>query len=96
MSELNLNSPEFEEKISIKQAYLIMFQFLETNWEGCWETELGQILGELSLWSTHDGQPIPMDGAVLPTFLEAAAKVLTDENSPEGFRGADIKLNQNR
>ena len=91
---MNLNSQEFEEQISLKQAYLIMFHFLETNWQGCWETELGSILGELALWSTHDDQKAPMDAAVLPIFIEAAKKVIDDESTDRGYRNADIKLNR--
>ena len=92
MSEINIGSPELENKISLAEAYLIMFEFLETNWNGCWETELGSVMGELSLWQNPEGQKLPMDAAVLPTFLQAAKKVLATQDPIKNYSGADIAL----
>ena len=81
-----------ESTVSVKQAYLIMFEFLNKEWElsGSSKTDqLGGILSNLSLWETEGGGSEPMDSAVFPQWLECASNVL---KSKEGYDGADIKL----
>ena len=81
-----------ETMVSLKQAYLIMFDFLKKEWELAGESktdQLGAILGNLSLWETESGKKEPMDGAVFPQWIECAELVL---NSTSDYTGADILL----
>jgi hypothetical protein len=79
--------------LSLRQAFLIMHAYLERHWESVGRPDdIGNLLGELSLWETESGCKEPMDGAVFPAWLSCAEAVLTDEGKAEGYRGADILL----
>lgn len=83
-----------ESKVTLKEAYLIMFDYLEKHWEETGKTDdIGALLGELSLWDTENGKQ-PMDGAVFPRWLKCANIVLEKEQTNEGYRNADIQLNK--
>ena len=80
-----------ETKVSLKQAYLIMFEFLDKEWElmGKSKTDqLGGILGNLALWDTQSGGKEPIDAAVFPQWLDSAETVL----SAQSYEKYDIKL----
>ena len=81
-----------ESKVTLKEAYLIMFDYLDKHWEETGKPDdLGALLGELSLWDTKVGKE-PMDGAVFPQWLKCAKIVLEQEQTSGGYRNADIKL----
>jgi len=85
------NKITMDTKVSLKQAYQVMFEFLDKEWQlmGKSKTDqLGGILGNLSLWETESGNKEPMDGAVFPQWLESAETVLS--NDPN--ESCDIKL----
>lgn len=77
--------------VSLKQAYLIMFDYLEAHYERTGKPdEIGALLGKLALWDGPNGKE-PMDGAVFPDWLESATKVLKQEASG-GYEDANIRL----
>ncbi|MEM7193455.1 MAG: hypothetical protein AAF402_00805 [Pseudomonadota bacterium] len=92
MPDINLDSLELEKKVTLAEAYLVMFEFLETNWNGCWNTELGSVMSELSLWQNSEGRKRPIDAAVLPTFLKAYQKVASIEDPIKNYAGANVEL----
>lgn len=79
-----------DQQVSLRTAYLIMFEFLERYWERGGETsdEIGGLLGSLLL--LLDGQSA--DSATMSDWLDAATTVVQAEKTPEGYRGADLKL----
>ena len=92
MTQLNLSSTEMEKMVSLKEAYLIMYSYLEKELELCSDQDIGEILSGLSLWDLEDGNKAPMDGAILPTWLESAKQIILEERNCGGFKGANIKL----
>ncbi len=83
-----------DDKISLRQAYLTMFEYLEREWELLGRPEdIGALLGALSLWETESGGKEPMDAAVFPAWLRCAQKVLESESTEEGYKGADMLIN---
>ncbi len=93
MSNSGIESISFETRVTIKEAYLIMFEYLLKDYERGHEEggEMGGMLSQLSLWDTEVGKQ-PMDGAVFPDFLEAAANVLRAEKTADGYRLANVRL----
>ncbi len=82
-----------DDNLSVKQAYLVMFAFLERQWESLGRPEdLGVLLGELALWETSSGAREPMDRAVFPSWLDCVRTVLEAEFGPGGFGGANVAL----
>jgi hypothetical protein len=80
-----------ETKITLRQAYMVMFDYLEGYYERNGKPdEIGGVLGQLALWNSSNGKE-PMDGAVFPDWLESAGRVLSDEGSG-GYHNIDIKL----
>ena len=80
-----------ESKITVKEAYLVMYEFLDRYWNDHNKPdEIGDILSNLSLWECEDGSLAPMDGAVFPEFLNCTLKVISEEKTNEGYRDADI------
>jgi hypothetical protein len=78
-------------KVTLKQAYMVMFDFLEGFYERNGKPEeIGGLLGQLALWDSSNGKE-PMDGAVFPDWLKSASKVLTEEESG-GYHNIDIQL----
>lgn len=92
LNDFSLSRPEFDQPITIREAYLAMFDFLDKNWSGCLDYELGTILGTLSVWDTTEGEKAPMDVAILPEFLAAVERVRKAENGKDGYSGADIQF----
>ena len=92
MNELDLNSPEFDQSIRLGDAYLIMFEFLSKNWDGCWSTELGTVMSELSLVRNENDNKCPIDGAVLPMFLEVHKTVIQAGSSAQEYTNADLVI----
>ncbi len=87
-----MERPSLETAVTLRQAYLTMFEFLEREWERLDRPDvLGALLGNLALWGEPNGQGAPMDAAVFPEWLECARRVLRDERSG-GFANADIRL----
>jgi hypothetical protein len=83
---------DFDTNVTLKQAYLIMFEYLDRKWESHGKQDtLGDVLSTLSLFDSASGK-IPMDGSVFPEWIDCAKKVLTDEASDTGYRNADIRL----
>lgn len=75
LNDFGVSCPEMSEMISLRDAYLAMFDFLESHWEGCWNFELGEVLSTLALWDNTQGDQAPMDSAILPAWIEAVRKV---------------------
>ena len=85
MENLRLDS-----KVTLWQAYLIMFDYLDKYWERTGKPDdIGGLLGELSLSDTTEGKQ-PMDPAAISEWLHSAKIVLEQEQTNTGYRGADI------
>ncbi|PCE30801.1 hypothetical protein [Burkholderia ubonensis] len=81
-----------ETAVTLRQAYLMMFEFLEREWERLDRPDVvGALLGNLALWGGPNGQGAPMDAAVFPEWLECAHHVLARDQLG-GYANADIKL----
>jgi len=81
-----------ESKVSLKEAYLIMFEYLDLYWEETGKPEeIGNVLSELSLWTSAEGKQ-PIDASIFPQWLHCAKRVLEQEQSNEGYKKANIKL----
>ena len=100
-----MNDISMETLLTLRQAYLVMFEYLDQHWKRTGDAlALSDILSDLQLWNFDsgigqqfiEGQTVsvkrPMDGAVFPDWLEAAKRVLADEATSEGYRGANINL----
>ena len=86
MEQLTFNS-----KLSLRQAYLVMFDYLEKYYERNGKPdEIAVLLGQLSLWDSAEGK-VPIDGAVLHDWLESAKKVL-DAEGTGGYNKANIEI----
>ncbi|AJP58103.1 hypothetical protein UC34_16265 [Pandoraea vervacti] len=88
-----MDDPSMETPVTLRQAYLIMFDFLESEWEKSGHPdELGALLGSLSLWNEPNGQGVPMDAAIFPQWIDCARRVLQRDQSSVGYTNADVKL----
>ena len=58
MSEPRIESISFETKVTLKEAYLIMFEYLRKDYELGHEEggEMGGMLSQLSLWDSDEGK----------------------------------------
>lgn len=82
-----------ETPVTLRQAYLAMFEFLESQWERLDRPdELGALLSNLALWNEPNGRGVPMDAAIFPEWIECARRVLQKDGTTEGYTSADIKL----
>ncbi|MGI8821268.1 MAG: hypothetical protein ACR2ID_10440 [Chthoniobacterales bacterium] len=87
------SSLSFETEVTFREAYLVMFDYLQRYWESRGQPEeIGLLLTNLSLWDTESGGKEPMDAEVLPRWLASAKRVLDAEATDKGYRGADILL----
>ncbi len=87
-----LTSLEFDERISLRDAYLSMYEYLNSYNQRCnGKAEVRDVLSEMSLWDNVKGDKAPMDGAVLPDWLEAVKTVQEAQKTDAGYRGADIR-----
>jgi hypothetical protein len=80
-------SAKNEPRLTSKQAYLTMFEFLRRHYERGASDEIGGLLGGLSLLA--DGSTA--DPAIWPDWEEASEVVRSSEQTPEGCRGADLR-----
>ncbi len=78
-----------ETPITLQQAYLAMFDFLEYYCQ-LDPDGLGSVMGELSLAGGE--RPRPMSAAVFPRFVSSVVHVLEAEGGPEGYTGANLRL----
>lgn len=84
----------FENKVTLKEAYLIMYEYLDKHWEETGKPDdIGALLSELSLWNTANGKQ-PMDNSIFPKWINCANTVLEQEKTSEGYKGADINLSK--
>lgn len=90
---LTLDDQKFDRQVTIREAYFVIFDFLEQNWQKDNSVEIGQVLGEMALWNTDMGKA-PMDGAVLPEFLTSVETVLEEIKITGVFARANISLNK--
>ena len=74
--------------LTVRQAYLAMFEFLRRHYERGPTDEIGGLLGSLSL--LQDGQAA--DAAMLSDFEGAVATVIAAEAKQDGYREADLNL----
>lgn len=78
---------KLDQSITIRQAYLCMFEHLRRHHQRSGGDEFGAILGDLSL--LPDGGSA--DPAAMEDFLDAVDAVLSAERAG-GYDGADLKL----
>lgn len=64
--------------ISIQQAYVAMFRFLESYYDRTHADEIGALLGGMAI--DEDGQP--MDPAAWSDWLAAVREVASEERTP--------------
>ena len=86
------NQTTMSTKVTLEEAYKIMFEFLDKEWvsQGKSKTDqLGGILGNLSLWETESGNKEPMDARIFPEWLKSAETVLSNDS----YETCDIKIN---
>jgi hypothetical protein len=82
----------FDTKISVRQAYLVMFEYLDRYWTVRKKSgELAVLISGLQLWDSDKGK-LPMDSSIFPEWLDCVKKVLKDEDTDTGYRSADIQL----
>lgn len=87
------NPVSMDTPVTVRQAFLIMYAYLEMHWESVNKPdEIGALLSDLSLWETESSGKEPMDATVFPTWLECAQSVLAAESTPEGYRNANILI----
>ena len=77
-----------EARLTSRQAYLAMFEFLRRHDERVPTAEIGGLLGGLSLLADQG----TADPAMWPDWEEALAAVLAGERTHEGYREADLRL----
>ncbi len=78
---------ELTGKVTVRQAYLAMFEYLRRHYERGPSGEIGSILGSLSLV----GDQGSADPAALDEFLAAVDAVMKKEDEG-GYDDADFKL----
>ena len=89
---METNKVTFDTQITVKQAYLAMFEYLDRFWNQRNKPEdVGVLLGLLSLWNSDEGKR-PMDNKVFSEWLDCTKKILDTEGSEKGYRNADIDL----
>jgi hypothetical protein len=76
-----------EQRLTARQAYLCMFEFLRRHYERCPTDEVGGLLGDLSL--LQDGQPA--DSANAADWAQAVTAVLAAE-AAGGYIEAAFRL----
>ncbi|WP_299408346.1 hypothetical protein [Acaryochloris sp. IP29b_bin.148] len=76
-----------DDKVTVREAYLAMFEYLRCYYEHGKSDEIGGMLGDLSL--LQDGESA--DPAVMSDFLLAMETVLQAEGEG-GYNAADLKL----
>ena len=87
-----MDKTNFDTKITVKQAYLSMFEYLDNWWtENGQPDAVGDLLSQLQLWDSDDGKK-PIDAAIFPQWIKCITKVLDEEDSPDGYQNAYINL----
>lgn len=77
----------FDDKVTVREAYLAMFEYLHCYYERGKSDEIGGMLGDLSL--LQDGGSA--DPAAMSDFLLAMETVLLAEGEG-GYNAANLKL----
>jgi hypothetical protein len=77
---------------TVRQAYLIMFEYLDRHGESVGKNDAVSALLSESLWDTQSGGKEPMDNATFPAWLRCADHVLQAESGADRYRAADILL----
>lgn len=87
-TSVNLETP-----VTLRQAFLVMFAYLDQHWENVGRPDdIGQLLSELTLWETKSGGREPMDASIFPDWLRCAQLVLDAEACSGAYDGANIKF----
>jgi len=85
-----MESLTLDSKVTLREAYLIMFDFLDKYWQRTGKPDdIGELLGDLSLSDTAEGKR-PMDDSEYADWFTSAKIVLEQEQSDTGYRGADL------
>lgn len=80
-------NPTLDTKVTLREAYLIMFDFLDEHWKHTGKpATIGGLLGDLSLLSDKQ----PADPASYQCWLRSAKTVLESEQTAGGYRNADL------
>jgi len=77
----------WNDKVSVREAYLAMFEYLQRYYERGKSDEIGSMLGSLSL--LRDGESV--DPAAISDFLVSMDAVRRAEDEG-GYDAADLKL----
>jgi hypothetical protein len=88
---LTLNDKKFDRQVTLREAYFMIFEFLEQNWQKDNSVEIGQVLSNMALWSTDVGKA-PMDAAVLPEFIASCEAVREEIERTGMFARANISF----
>ncbi|MBX2880106.1 MAG: hypothetical protein KTR32_09260 [Granulosicoccus sp.] len=89
MTEADKNS-----KLTAKQAYKVMFAYLDTYWQENGKPEaIGDLLSQLALWETESGSMEPMDASIFPECFKQIDLVIAKEQEGSRSEVADIHLN---
>ncbi len=82
----SLDNPEFDQTITLRQAYLIMFKFMKDVYD-IEDFVVGRVLGDLQLLDDN----VSVDPAILEDFLKSYQDVINNPTIIESFR-----LNKNK
>lgn len=87
-TSVNLETP-----VTLRQAFMVMYAYLDQHWENVGRPDdIGQLLSGFALWETKSGGHEPMDSSIFPDWLRCAQLVLDAEACSGGYDGANIKL----
>ncbi len=82
----SLDNPEFDQTITLRQAYLIMFKFMKDVYD-IEDFVVGSVLGDLQLLDDN----VSVDPAILEDFLKSYQDVINNPTIIES-----IRLNKNK
>ena len=77
----SLDDTEFDQSITLRQAYLIMFKFLKDVYN-IKDFVIGSVLGELQLLDDN----VSIDPAILDDFVKAYHDVINDSSFIESLK----------
>jgi hypothetical protein len=78
---ISLDDSQFDQPITLRQAYLIMFKFLKDGYN-IEDFVVGSVLGELQLLDDN----VTLDPAILGDFLKAYQDVISDPSIIESMK----------
>jgi hypothetical protein len=85
----SLDDSEFDQVITLRQSYLIMFKFLKDVYD-IEDFVVGSVLGDLQLLDDN----ISLDPAILSDFLKASQNVVNDPSIIESLKFNKSKGNE--